>query len=122
MSGRNLKARFKLRLTVHKSVFALLQNANEEPSCVDRLKYIVTSAVYYSVIMIQREIKRLSTPFKSHYVFTENLNKGVFSHSKSFCHESCYARDMLHACGTISDLYVKYYPCFETTGDPSKNK
>ena len=38
LSGRNLKARLKLRLTVDKSVFALLQNANEVASWVTRLK------------------------------------------------------------------------------------
>ena len=121
VQGRHRKAQFAVSPTNGMGVYVFLHNTNEVPSWIDRIKYYVRSTGWYNVMAKKRDIKRLRAPFKSNCSLKENLSKGLFSYSKTLCHESCFARDMFRACGTLLDFYAKYLPSFETTNDQSRN-
>ena len=117
VSGRHQKARFVVRPTNNKSVFLFLHNTNEVPSWVNRHQYTITSTGFYNVIIQQRDIKRLQAPFKSKCSFNGNLKKYGFPYSKSLCQDSCYSRDMIDKCGTVTDLWWQYLPSYKREAD-----
>ena len=115
--GSHLKALFVVAPTNKKSVYVFLHNINEVPSWVDHSSYKLTSTGKYNVISKQRNIKRLGAPFKSNCSSTDDLKQGGFPYSKSLCHNSCYARDMFDACGTVTDFWKQYLASFKNKTD-----